>query len=167
MASSSVSKAVKVKRAAAKTSIPADELKAVKQWRGFMISDGDEHATNEQAYQLLLRGRKHAAAQQAKEQETRKKNLEADKRRNRERAIETLGREIMHLADIRALLERMEKEDDHYFCAAANATFARAALSDAGAEMEQALVDLGVLQRGECGYFVPALADELEAQAAA
>lgn len=167
MASSSVSKAAKAKRAAEKTIIPTDERKAVTQYRGFIISEGDEHATNEQAYKLLLKNRKARVAQQVKELESRKKEQEADKRKKRERAIETLGREIMHLADVCSLLSRMETGDDHYFCTEANATFARAALSDAGAEMEQALVDLGLLQRGECGYIVPALADEPEVREAA
>jgi hypothetical protein len=91
----------------------------------------------------------------------------AQKREARESAIETLRHGIMHLADVRSLLRRMEYGEDNYFTPEAQATFARATLSDAATEMEQALFDLGLLNREPCGFFVPDLAEQLDARGAA
>jgi hypothetical protein len=89
------------------------------------------------------------------------------KRKDREQAIETLRHGIMHLADTRDLLRRMEYGEDKHFTAEAQATFARSTLCDAAAEMEQALHDLGLLNREPLGFFVAGLGEKAEAREAA
>jgi len=86
------------------------------------------------------------------------------KREIRESSSKHLQRSIMRLADTRDLLELMEDGDCAPFSAETYATFARATLSDAATEIEQALLDLGLINYGKCGYFVPDRPAKPEAQ---
>lgn len=148
-------------------SIPESDRKAVTQYRGFMISQGQKHVTSEQAYRVLLKARERSAAEHAKEQAEKEAADKAQKIEDRARTIEELERGLGALADVCDLLGQMALGKLDYFPAEAIATFARATLASVGSEVEQALRDLGVLKIQECGYFVPDLPEEPEAREAA
>ncbi len=159
-------KAVKKGNTTAKTAgkvrIPANERKAVTQYRGFMISEGRKHVTDEQAYQSLLKGRMDHASKLAK-------NQEDQKREARENAKELIDPAIMKLGEVRDLLGVIERGGDGFSSDSALAMFARAALSEAGTELEQALFDLGVLKKGkhDCrtgGWFVDKIESGADAE---
>jgi hypothetical protein len=152
---------------AVKTSIPQSERKEVTQYRGFMIAAGEKDVSNEKAYQVLLKIRAKAEAERKQTAAAKAKEQQVDKREKREQAIKALSRGISQLADTRDLLRLMEKGDFQPFCAESQATFARATLADAGAKMEQALLDLGLIEREKCGYFVDDLSDNLEEEVTA
>ncbi len=148
------------------TGIPKGDRKAVTQYRGFMISEGKKHVTDEQAYCLLLKVREQSAARLAKERSENEAREGERKRENRARAIKDLEQGMSALADVRALLEIMESGRHTPFCVETNALFARATLADVGVKMEQALVDLRVIERRDPGYFLPEL-EQPEAREAA
>lgn len=158
------SKSSRTKKAA-KTIIPAADRKAVTQYRGWLIAEGDLHATNGKAYRRLLEARKQSAAEESKKQaaeKIEKKEWEAHKQ---ERASKDLEHGLSAMADVRDLLQMMETGEEGAFCVEANARFARATLADAGVKMEQALIDLRAIKRQPAPYFLPEI-DEPEAQEA-
>lgn len=160
---SNTSKSKKVR-----TVIPASERRAVTVLRALMVSDGEKNVTDEKAYQRLLSGRKEVAAKNAKEQEEHKREA---RKSARESARKSIDPAIMKLGEVRDLLESIEHGDSGPFTDSAMAMFARTALVEAGTELEQALFDLGVLNKGEHdrrpgGWFVNELPANPEAREA-
>jgi hypothetical protein len=105
--------------------------------------------TGEQAYKSILDERKALAAQQVKQQADDKAR---EQQRKRESARELIDPAIMKLAEVRDLLKAIECGDSGLLDDSALAMFARAALSEAGTELEQALFDLGLLRKGKGDY---------------
>ena len=94
-------------------------------------------------------------------------SLQQREREKRAQAIESLGRGLSNLADVRDLLKRMERGQNEPFCVETNATFARATLADAGVSLEQSLLDLDLLERMQSGYFLETHFEKPEAQVTA
>jgi hypothetical protein len=151
----------------AKTSIPAKDRKRVTWMRRFMSLADKKPVTDQKAYSAVLSQRRFTAVRLAKQKAEKEVADKTRKIEIRERAIKALHRGISQLADTRDLLRLMETGDYQSFCAESQATFARAALADAGAEMEQALLDLGLIEREKSCYFLPDLQEKTEAQVTA
>jgi hypothetical protein len=147
-----------------KTIIPKSDHGIVTLYRGILMAEGNKNATNEQAYQIVLKERQKTAAKAKEDAAEKAKEREEQKR---ESAIKTVGRGFSRLADVRDLLEQMEGGDhcigETSFDSEALATFARATLSDAATEIEQALFDLGLPTGEKWGYFVPEFPEKPEA----
>ena len=125
--------------------------------------------TNAQAYREILKGEKQNAEQLAKEQAQKIAAEKARKKEARESSIATLQRGIMNLADVNDLLKKIERgEHSGGFTTEALTTFARATLAEVGRNMEQALLDTGLLDRENyAGVFVDHMPEQMEAPAAA
>ena len=142
----------KTKSTSKGVTIPAADRKAVTQYRGWMIAEGKKDVTDERAYQLLLKVRKKTEAERKETAAARVKEQAADKRQARESANESIDPAIMKLGEVRDLLKLIESGDTGGATDSAMAMFARAALTEAATELEQALFDLGVLKKGEHDY---------------
>lgn len=168
MARSSVSKAVKAKQA---TAIKAAEKRGAARIVNIAESTGSPKAIAMKRLicdaAKLYKGKPAELANFYATVERMLLDMQERKREKRERAIKALDRGLLQLSDTRDLLRRMESGDDSYFSVEADAMFARAAVADAGTEMAQALLDLGLIDSKTSYYFVPEPATKREAQVTA
>ena len=147
------------KRTAAKSNgwhgIPKEERRNVRLVMAVRAEEGKKVKPRE-VYESIQRARYDKAVEAAKNEN---KRLADDKRRRIAQAREDIPKALTTLLDIHGLLSMIERGNSE-LGAEAYATFARAALNEAGKELEQAVFDLGVLDLGEpdecdkCGWFV-------------
>jgi hypothetical protein len=139
--------------------IPKQHHRAIRAYLGISLGMGGKQLSPQEAYKALQAQWKDEAEQA----EQRKQEQQAEAEKNRaDDAKQEADRAIRKLAHVRDFLLDMERGGHDLFCLEDAAMFARALLAEAGAQLEQALFTLGVVEgtdgpKGGEGWFVESL----------